>query len=420
MFYIAGIVFLFIGYDFELLNKEDDEINELEKFERDEVRNYLVGELIIVPLVTAFIAFAFKGYRDNTNGRSMTTGFWIILILIFIQSVALTTVMFIFLDPSTAWGLCFFLIFCLYFFAQYVTRVKYSNRPIKVSEKVKITPYTQGKIWNFMNIFLGLGIFIGTAVYARSDDTTSDFASASIVIAIVLFMLAFLVLAKWIGDRTRINEMPIYHSPWIFPIYKYYPAINDVEPYSSAVVQFYFLAFLVMAWSITVSVEVSPSWYGVALTCCVEGVMVIVSLYFMNTNNVQYRKIATHVDSLVIKQAWLNAKENLCKMLQIDTRSDYVSYEKWWRRRHDLRNYMLVWQNKTVLRWPEIEEFDVVKEEFETANDKGAYLRDRLEQWADPDEVDLDSWEDCQKFMYETDLDVRRAYMAELETIIQF
>lgn len=58
--------------------------------------------------------------------------------------------------------------------------------------------------------------------------------------------------------------------------------------------------------------------------------------------------------------------------------------------------------------------------EFENANDKGSYLRNRIEEWADPDEVDLNSWEDCQKFMYETDKDVRRAYMAELETIIQF
>ena len=107
-------------------------------------------------------------------------------------------------------------------------------------------------------------------------------------------------------------------------------------------------------------------------------------------------------------------------MLQLDDRSQYVSYEKWWRRRHDLRNYMNIWQNKSVLRWPEMQEFEEVKMEFESANDKGSYLRDRIEQWADPDEVNLDSWEDCQKFMYETDKDVRRAYMAELETIIQF
>ena len=56
----------------------------------------------------------------------------------------------------------------------------------------------------------------------------------------------------------------------------------------------------------------------------------------------------------MIKQAWLNAKENLVKMLQLDDRTQYVGYEKWWRRRHDLRNYMNIWQNKSVLRWPEM------------------------------------------------------------------
>lgn len=60
------------------------------------------------------------------------------------------------------------------------------------------------------------------------------------------------------------------------------------------------------------------------------------------------------------------------------------------------------------------------KREFEDAADKGAFLRNQLEQWVDPDEVDLDSWADCQKFLFETDKDVRRAYLAELETVIQF
>ena len=40
-------------------------------------------------------------------------------------------------------------------------------------------------------------------------------------------------------------------------------------------------------------------------------------------------------------------------------------------------------------------EFDVAREEFENAADKGAHLRGKLEAWVDPDEVDLDSWEDC-------------------------
>lgn len=65
-------------------------------------------------------------------------------------------------------------------------------------------------------------------------------------------------------------------------------------------------------------------------------------------------------------------------------------------------------------------EFEVQKQEYENSADQGAYLRSLIEEWADDDEVNLDSWEDCQKFLYLTDQDVRRAYLAELETIIQF
>jgi len=45
-------------------------------------------------------------------------------------------------------------------------------------------------------------------------------------------------------------------------------------------------------------------------------------------------------------------------------------------------------------------------------------LRSQVSEWCDEDLFDLDSWEDCQKFMYDTDLELRKAYMAELETII--
>ena len=61
-----------------------------------------------------------------------------------------------------------------------------------------------------------------------------------------------------------------------------------------------------------------------------------------------------------------------------------------------------------MLAWPEMEEFDIAKQEFEFAEEKGAYFRSRVEEWCDHGdgmrgEVNLDSWEDCQKFMFETD-----------------
>jgi len=282
---------MIISYDLSLLSKKDDELNAFEVIEKREARNFFVFELILVPLVVNFIALGTKAYRDNTNGRAMTTGFWILLIVCLVQSIGLTVVMFLYLSSGVAWGLVFILVFAIFFFFQYIMRVRYSNRPIKISDKVQITPYLQGRIFNVMNIVLGAGVFIGSAIYAVSDDTTSNFASASIVIAILFFMLTFLVLARWVSDRTRMDDMPIYHSPWIFPIYKYYPDLNDVEPHSSAVVQFYFLMLLMMAWCVVATAEVSPAWLGVALTCLIEMIMVIVSLYFMNTNNLQYKKV---------------------------------------------------------------------------------------------------------------------------------
>ena len=101
----------------------------------------------------------------------------------------------------------------------------------------------------------------------------------------MLVLLIFATLARWVSDRTRMSDMPIYYSPWIFPIYKYYPDANDVEPYSSAVVAFYFIAAIILFWCIWVSVKISPSWLGAFLTCILEGVVMVITLYFLNTNN---------------------------------------------------------------------------------------------------------------------------------------
>ena len=224
---------------------------------------------------------------------------------------------------------------------------------------MKITPYQIGGIFNVFNILLALIILISAIVYTRESETIAYFATVSIISGIIIIFLGFGALARWVADRTRMDEMPIYHSPWIFPIYKYYPKDNDIEAYSSAVVAFYTIVGLAWLWCVMVTVEISPSYVGVALTCVLEGITVFVTLYFINTNNVQYKKIRAHVDQLCIKTAWLDAKENLVKMVQIESRSEYVSYETWWRRRHELRNYMNFWRGNTVLAWPEQDEFVV-------------------------------------------------------------
>lgn len=202
-------------------------------------------------------------------------------------------------------------------------------------------------------------------IYLSNHDEIPSYAAITSLFMMIIFMLALLTLATFVADRTRMDDMPIYHSPWIFPIYKYYPKNNDISPHESAVSFFFITCFVGIMWSLWTAVEISPSWLGTGFTCLIEALFVIVSLYFINTNNLQYKKVRPFVDALVIKQAWLDSKLNLAKMLQIDDRASYNSYETWWRRRRNLRNYMLIWQSKSVLKWPESDEFQMEKREFE-------------------------------------------------------
>ena len=124
----------------------------------------------------------------------------------------------------------------------------------------------------------------------------------------MIVILFFAALARFIADRTRMDEMPIYHSPYVFPIYRYYPKLNDIEPYASGIVLFYALAAIAFIWSVYITVQVRPSWMGVSVTCAVECMTIFFTLHIANTNNAQYKKISPYVDPLVIKTAWCDAK----------------------------------------------------------------------------------------------------------------
>ena len=86
--YIAAIIYAIVAYDIGLLSKDKDELTVEELAERNECENFIAGELVLIPFITAFTAFMCKAWRDNTNGRSMTTGFYIFMALNFIHGIA--------------------------------------------------------------------------------------------------------------------------------------------------------------------------------------------------------------------------------------------------------------------------------------------------------------------------------------------
>ena len=206
LIYIAAIVYMIVAYDIGLLSKDKEDLNIEELAERNECENFIAGELVLIPFITAFIAFLGKAWRDNTNGRSMTTGFYIFMALNFIHGIALVVVFFLFLDNKTAIVCLVILSMAFYWFVQYIMRIRYSSRPIKITDKISISPYKQAMIWNWINGILALSVFVATVVYARTDDEISNFASISIILGMIGVILSLLILGTWIADRTQMNE----------------------------------------------------------------------------------------------------------------------------------------------------------------------------------------------------------------------
>lgn len=67
---------------------------------------------------------------------------------------------------------------------------------------------------------------------------------------------------------------------------------------------------------------------------------------------------------------------------------------------------------------PQRDEFHNDRTELEAAEDKKAFFKEKLEAWVDTDLFNLENIGDLLTLLYEVDVDMRNAYMNELELIV--
>ena len=107
----------------------------------------------------------------------MSTGFKILLTLNIFHLGCLVVFMFIYLKRSSAISLLCILVFILYVLVQYVLRLTYKDKAMKISEKVSFPPHKLNRCWNITNIVLGLSVFITiSAILRYSDNMYSNVA----------------------------------------------------------------------------------------------------------------------------------------------------------------------------------------------------------------------------------------------------
>lgn len=144
------------------------------------------------------------------------------------------------------------------------------------------------------------------------------------------------------------------------------------------------------------------------------------SQYLIFSSTARRDEVKDFVDKMVVRNAWLSSKSNFINSLSLNCRKDYVAYEQWWFRRFHLHNYIRSRYNHKLMMFPEDEEFHPHREEMKQAPDPKVYHRQKIDEVEEWNEYNKDDEQDLLHLMFETDLDIRAAYMNELELIIQF
>ena len=237
--------------------------------------------------------------------------------------------------------------------------------------------------------------------------------------------MLILLIALFFADSTDFEENPIFHSAWLLPVYKYNAEVNDVVPHFLPTSLLIAFTMMILIWSLIATAELRPIWIGVAFSCGAEVIFAVTAIFLINATGIEFNEVRPYVDSLIVKQAWLDSKQNLVEMLNLGCRNDYITYEDTWRRRFELRQYINALRGRNPLDFPDTPEFRLDKEDFSRAGRENnaasaEYFKNKLNEWVDPDDVNLDSIPSSLSYLYDIDEDVRDAYMAEYETIVQF
>jgi hypothetical protein len=129
----------------------------------------------------------------------------------------------------------------------------------------------------------------------------------------------------------------------------------------------YLTIFILFLWGIITAVLVRPVWIGIAFVAFAQICLQQLSQYLIFSSSARRDEVKDFIDKIVIRNAWLASKSNFITQLNINSRSDYISYEQWWHRRFHLHNYINCVRGHKVNMFPEDEEFAEHAEEQRTA-----------------------------------------------------
>ena len=235
LIYGSSLGYMFTRWPVVELFKQDTAGTMDEDTKKDflEMEIFLTEFVIAVPFFTALVALMAKGYADSQTSKALTVPFWLLFGFNIIQSAGLVWALFVFADVWSAIEIIVSLVVVVYLLIQYVMLRKIDTmKPIKIggaSSKLQVTPYLIKSLFNALNFFFVLALFIGVLIIAESLPSMSTYASISLIVLVVCGLLMFAMLVSLLTDLLSFRQMPVFYTPWIVPAYRYRPDKDTVE-----------------------------------------------------------------------------------------------------------------------------------------------------------------------------------------------
>ena len=209
------------------------------------------------------------------------------------------------------------------------------------------------RLWTIINLTIVIIIIASSLIISFFVDRFAIFSGFSLSTWIFALLLFVYSCSEIGSDYAKLEKIPVYFSPWIFPVYIYSPKKNDVEVRNFPSICL-LLGFLVMiAWSVLASIWVYPYHVGVSASILFELLMSIAVLFLVSISNYQLKEVVQDIDKKIIRRAWNETKLSYVTGRGALNREQLLTYDKVLLRRDYFRNYMRVKEGRTELNMEE-------------------------------------------------------------------
>ena len=253
LMYASGFFYLYYGFkDLKKFNF----MGENKSKQQQMAAEVLVFYVVFVPFSTSAVTSGMKYKDDNLNFEKLSGMFWFLSSISGVHAIALSYLLFSFIGQAEGTTILSIALFTTYSLFQY--------RIYKAHE------YSMPVFWQRVDFAIFLVVFLsvmGGSIYSK-EFSSYNAMSITILVGVLIIFLVSIIL--FIRDESQHLNKPVFYSPWVYPIYKYRPAKNDIVRHFTPSTMLITCCLVVGVWGVLTSVFIRPAWVGAVITCGAE------------------------------------------------------------------------------------------------------------------------------------------------------